>query len=130
MTEAPHVQVSWGEAIDKLTILEIKAARLTDEAALANVRNELSALREASSLVLGLYPDAVAVAAQLKAVNERLWNIEDAIRAKEAAKDFGEEFVALARSVYKANDERGRLKRQINILLSSSLSEEKSYQPY
>jgi hypothetical protein len=130
MIEAPHIPVSWGEAIDRLTILEIKAARLTDQAALVNVKAELSLLRESCALVLGLYPDVVALAAHLKGVNEKLWQIEDDIRAKEAAKSFDAEFIALARSVYKTNDERGRLKRQINILLSSSLSEEKSYQPY
>jgi len=126
----PHVPVSWGELIDKITILEIKAARLTSAAALQNVRNELAQLTE-KTLPLG---DMAAQVAPLKAdlthVNEALWEIEDKIRDKEAAKAFDAEFIELARSVYVTNDQRAALKRRINQLLASELVEEKGYAAY
>jgi hypothetical protein len=126
---APHVPTSWGELIDKITILEIKCERLEGETALTNARRELSLLREIAAPVLT--DDAVkALAVRLKAVNETLWKIEDDIRSKEAAGQFDEEFITLARSVYKRNDERGALKRQINLVLQSELIEEKNYKPY
>jgi len=122
--------VSWGELIDKITILEIKAARLTSAAALQNVRNELAQLTE-KTLPLG---DMAAQVAPLKAdlthVNEALWEIEDKIRDKEAAKAFDAEFIELARSVYVTNDQRAALKRRINQLLASELVEEKGYAAY
>jgi len=126
----PHVPLSWGELIDKITILEIKAARLTSAAALQNVRNELAQLTE-KTLPLG---DMAAQVAPLKAdlthVNEALWEIEDKIRDKEAAKAFDAEFIELARSVYVTNDQRAALKRRINQLLASELVEEKGYAAY
>ena len=126
----PHVPVSWGELIDKITILEIKAARLTSATALQNVRNELAQLTE-KTLPLGDMTSAVApLKADLTRVNEALWEIEDKIRDKEAAKAFDAEFVELARSVYVTNDKRAALKRQINQLLASELVEEKGYAAY
>ena len=126
----PHVPVSWGELIDKITILEIKAARLTMATALQNVRNELAQLTE-KTLPLG---DMAAQVAPLKTdltrVNEALWEIEDKIRDKEAAKAFDAEFIELARSVYVTNDQRAALKRRINQLLASELVEEKGYAAY
>jgi hypothetical protein len=122
----PDAPVSWGELIDKVTILEIKAARLTGEAALANVRRELAALTALEAEVVG---DArvAALKAALAEVNAALWEIEDAIREKEAAADFGADFIALARAVYRQNDRRAALKREINEVTGSDLVEEKSY---
>ena len=126
----PHVPVSWGELIDKITILEIKAARLTSAAALQNVRNELAQLTE-KTLPLGDMAQQVApLKAELTHVNEALWEIEDKIRDKEAAKAFDGEFIELARSVYITNDKRAALKRRINQLLASELVEEKGYAAY
>ncbi len=129
MTDAPAVPVSWGELIDKITILEIKRVRLRTPDAIANVERELAALVH---VLAGLSaPDDLAeLSAALSRVNEQLWEIEDAIRAKEAGGDFGEEFVALARAVYRQNDERGRIKRAINKLVGSVLTEEKQYTQY
>jgi hypothetical protein len=125
-----RVPVSFGELIDKITILEIKSERIEDAAKLANVRRELDALNAVwtASPVAGT--DIAALRADLKAVNERLWAIEDDIRMKEAAQAFDAGFIQLARSVYFENDERARLKREINTALGSSLVEEKSYKDY
>ena len=129
-TTTPHVPVSWGELIDKITILEIKRDRLESESALANVRRELDALRVMTDPVLAADAEAAAITAKLKTVNETLWDIEDRIRGKEAARAFDEEFIDLARAVYKRNDERATLKKQLNLKLASELVEEKSYKPY
>ena len=126
----PHVPVSWGELIDKITILQIKRERLESQSALANVKRELDALSVLADPVLAGDAQATAVTAKLKAVNESLWDIEDRIRAKESAKAFDAEFIELARSVYIRNDERAALKKQLNIRLASELTEEKSYKPY
>jgi hypothetical protein len=126
----PHVPVSWGELIDKITILDIKRERLTDAAALANVGREWHALHAMAAPVLAENEAARTLLGKLKALNETLWEIEDRIRAKEAAAAFDAEFVALARSVYKRNDERAALKKQLNRALGSELVEEKSYKPY
>jgi len=120
----PNVPVSWGELLDKLTILQIKQARLTDPAALANVRREHDAL---AALAAPAMAAVLADLAALRAVNEALWDIEDAIRAEEAAGRFDADFIGLARSVYRRNDERAALKRRINDRLGSELVEEKSY---
>ena len=122
----PLVPISWGELLDKISILEIKRERIGDAAALANVLNELRLLERAAEPVAGAAA-IVALRARLKSVNERLWEIEDGIREKEREGDFGEDFVALARSVYQRNDERAAIKREINLLLGSDLIEEKSY---
>jgi hypothetical protein len=126
----PHVPVSWGELIDKITILDIKRERLTDAAALANVGREWHALHSMAAPVLAEDEAARALMGKLKSLNETLWEIEDRIRAKEAAAAFDAEFVELARSVYKRNDERAALKRQLNRTLGSELVEEKSYKAY
>ena len=124
------VPVSWGEVIDKITILEIKAERLTDAAKLANVTRELTELAAVREREFPGHAGLAALAAELKAINEKLWVIEDDIRDCERAKDFGATFVALARAVYVTNDERAGAKRKINDLLGSTLVEEKSYAPY
>jgi hypothetical protein len=126
----PTIGVSWGELIDKLTILEIKDRRLTSPQALANARRELAVLARAAQ-ALQPRPSALdALQAALKSINETLWTIEDQIRAKEAARSFDREFIELARSVYLNNDRRARIKREINELLKSDLVEEKQYTSY
>ena len=122
----PVVPVSWGELLDKITILEIKAERLSGEGARANVLHELSVLSEAASAAVADRQIA-ALKAVLRQVNESLWSIEDQIRDYEARQVFDAEFVRLARAVYRNNDERGRLKRRINELLGSAIVEEKQY---
>ena len=124
------VPVSYGELLDKIAILQIKSERMTDEAKLANVRNELSALERVWMAHPAAGHDVVRLRAELKTVNERLWVIEDDIRIKEKAQAFDDGFVQLARSVYFENDERARLKKEINLALGSSYVEEKSYQDY
>ena len=127
--KAPEVLLSWGELIDKITILEIKSGRLKNPAALANVNKELKLL--ALHAEAGLHSAELPVLKKrLSQVNEALWEIEDKIRAKEARQEFDAEFVDLARSIYKRNDERAAIKRQINAELASDLVEEKSYHPY
>ncbi len=122
----PRVPVSWGELIDKITILEIKSVEIASEAARANVMKELLLLQElanshqASEQLSKLKSD-------LKAVNAALWKTEDAIREKERKKEFDEEFVELARSVYRRNDQRAAIKRTIDTILASDIVEEKSY---
>ena len=125
-----NVQTSPGEFLDKLTILEIKAERITDPPKLANVRRELELLRAtwAASPLAGR--DVTALLAGLREANQALWEVEDRLRACEAARRFDAEFVALARTVYHTNDRRAAIKRQINLQLGSDLLEEKSYRPY
>jgi hypothetical protein len=125
----PHVPTSWGELIDKITILEIKVERLESESARANAARELSLLREIAGPVLARGENAGLVG-RLKAVNQALWEIEDRIREHERSGTFDAAFIALARSVYKTNDERGAVKRDLNLALGSDLIEEKSYKPY
>jgi len=124
------VPVSHGELIDKITILEIKAAHIRDAAKLANVRAELDLLNATWSGDIASRTDIAAERAGLKAVNEALWDIEDRIRLKEREQAFDAEFIELARSVYFRNDERAAIKRRINLKLGSQLVEEKSYQDY
>ncbi|HET6806309.1 MAG TPA: DUF6165 family protein [Frateuria sp.] len=125
-----QVPVSYGELIDKITILEIKARQITDPAKLANVRNELELLNATWANDPASQTDIADERARLLAVNEALWDIEDRIRLKERAQAFDAEFVELARSVYFRNDERAAVKREINLKLGSQLVEEKSYQDY
>jgi len=124
------VPVSFGELLDKIAILQIKSERMKDPEKVANVRKELDAL---STTWLG-HPAAQQqipeLRADLKAVNERLWDIEDDIRACEQRQSFDQEFIRLARAVYFENDERARIKKQINLALGSAYVEEKSYQDY
>lgn len=123
---SPSVPVSWGELIDKITILEIKLERLTDPAAIANVAREHALL-----IAIGgrtIEEEGVAqLVRDLKRVNEELWQIEDAVREHEARQRFEAAFIQLARSVYRKNDRRAAIKRHINRLLGSELMEEKSY---
>jgi len=122
--------VSYGELIDKITILEIKSRRIADEAKLVNVRNELDLLNATWANDSASQTDINSERAQLFEVNELLWDIEDRIRLKERAQEFDQEFIELARAVYFRNDERAAFKRNINLKLGSQLVEEKSYQDY
>lgn len=128
--KTPEVPVSWGELIDKITILEIKSVRLSSESARANVKYELNLLMEKAAPGLSAKELLPHLKAKLTSVNERLWEIEDQIREKEASGSFDESFIQLARAVYITNDERAKIKRDINSLLSSDLVEEKGYAPY
>ena len=130
MTNTVTIEVAPGELIDKITILEIKAERIADPAKLANVAIELSVLRQAHTDALSGSPELEELTRALRQVNETLWMIEDDIRDCDRGGDFGPRFVDLARSVYRTNDQRAALKKEINILLGSHLVEEKSYQPY
>jgi len=118
--------VSWGELLDKITILEIKCDRIAEPAARANVGRELRLLRRAAG-ALAASQQVRTLVERLRGVNEDLWDIEDDIRARDAKADFGPRFIALARLVYQRNDQRAGLKRQINQALGSLLIEEKSY---
>lgn len=130
MADVIKVPVSFGEVLDKITILEIKSERIKDEAKLNNVRLELEELSETWNEAV---PDQSAIAdlrQQLKAVNEELWVIEDDIRDQEADQSFGPKFIELARAVYVTNDKRAAIKKDINLALGSRFVEEKSYQDY
>jgi len=130
MTAEILVPVAFGELLDKISILQIKAERISDEAKLANVRTELSALENTWMAHPAGGRDIAQLRAELKAVNERLWDIEDDIRLQDRAGDFGPRFIELARSVYLQNDERARIKKAINLALGSAYVEEKSYKDY
>ena len=121
------IEVSNGEIIDKLTILKIKLERITDENKLSNIRKEYGELIKVTSSILST-SDPLFEA--LYEINCRLWDIEDQIRDLERKKDFGDGFIAAARSVYVNNDERAAIKRKINIRTSSGFIEEKSYEKY
>ncbi len=121
------IEVSNGEIIDKLTIIQIKLERIRDKSKLKNLQKEYDILREASSSILA-QDDPLYKA--LYEVNCELWDIEDQIRDLERRKNFGEEFISVARLVYIKNDIRSELKREINIRTSSGLMEEKSYEKY
>lgn len=123
-------EVSVGEFLDKMTILEIKSERIKDAAKLANVRKELDALNQiwSASSYAAIYETADHE--RLKNINAALWEIEDKIRDKEAAQEFDAVFIELARAVYVTNDERARIKKEINQKLGSTLVEEKSYADY
>ena len=127
---AVKVEISPGELIDRITILEIKAARIGVEAKRANIAVELEELTAARHGAVAVSAKLTALTGELKEVNEALWDIEDDIRALEVAKDFGAAFIELARAVYKTNDRRSAIKRKINDLLGSRLIDEKSYTPY
>jgi len=126
----PRVPVSVGELIDKITILEIKSERIKDEEKLENVKRELKLLRSVRTKNKLGDANLEKHTAQLKDVNETLWDIEDRIRAKEGREDFDRGFIELARAVYINNDKRADLKRQINLAVGSELVEEKSYAAY
>jgi len=127
------IDVSHGEVLDKHTILVIKSERIKSEAKLANIAKEQKAL---SGVVAEIYQSLDDVAAlhqlveKLKGINEKLWDVEDALRVHEKEGDFGSTFIELARSVYYLNDERAAIKKAINKFTNSPFTEEKSYESY
>ena len=125
-----QVPVSVGEVLDKITILQIKLAHISDAAKRANVQNELDALLPLVASDAFTTDQMQGLMAELKAINEVLWDIEDDIREKEAAKNFNADFIRLARAVYVTNDKRAEIKKQINLATGSDLVEEKSYESY
>jgi hypothetical protein len=125
-----RVDVSAGEFLDKMTILEIKSERIPDPEKLENVKRELDLLRDTWAASPLSQADVREDVAALKKVNESLWDIEDRIRRCESAQTFDDDFVRLARSVYQLNDERAAIKRRLNLRLKSTLVEEKSYPDY
>ena len=130
MSKGLSVEISPGELIDKITILEIKREHMTDAAKLENIEREWTMLTAARDGAVKPSTELDRLAAELKRVNERLWEIEDDIRDCERRKDFGNKFVELARGVYLNNDRRSEIKRAINQFLGSRLTEEKSYAAY
>jgi hypothetical protein len=123
-------EVSYGELIDKITILTIKSERITNKEKLKNVQTELETLQKAYDDYVGNRIDIPQLQDLLKKINEALWDIEDAIRIKERNKEFDDEFIAIARSVYTTNDERCAIKKKIDLLLGSHITEEKSYEEF
>lgn len=124
------VPVSPGEVLDKITILEIKSERMSDEAKLRNVRLELQLLNRTWAERVQADATVERIHAELKSINEALWEIEDDIRDKERLGEFDERFIELARSVYFTNDRRAAAKKELNLHLGSEIVEEKSYQDY
>ena len=124
------IPCAWGELIDKITILEIKHNFVTDPHKRIVVAHELSALMAIAQPALEAHENLKNLKTALYEINASLWTIEDDIRLKERDKNFDQDFVALARSVYITNDKRADLKQQINLLLQSEFSEVKNYKPY
>ena len=128
--KAPHIPISWGELFDKITILEIKLENLQEKNALKNVKIEHDHLLSIFNMNFSENTTANQLLTNLKLINQKLWNIEDMIRDKERSKIFDKEFIELARKVYLTNDERSRIKRNINEVFETGLIEEKSYADY
>jgi hypothetical protein len=124
------IEIGPGELIDKITILEIKAAHIGTRDKLVNIRHELAVLVAARAAAIASSPALDNLTAQLKSVNGTLWRVEDEIRECERGSDFGPRFLALARAVYRTNDQRAAIKREINDLLRADIVEEKSYAAY
>ena len=125
------VEVSNGELLDKLTILELKMSNISDDKKLINVKKEFNELSPLAKLLFEKFKDDLLIKyKELALINSQLWKIEDDIRECEKNKNFGEKFVELARAVYFTNDKRSDVKKQINILTGSGFIEEKSYEDY
>ena len=125
------IEVSNGEILDKITILVIKSKMITDPTKLKNINNELDELKPFLDVV-GYESNTTvnSLVKELESVNEKLWNVEDKLRDKERSKQFDDEFIKLARDVYFTNDERAKIKKNLNEVTNSKLVEEKSYQKY
>ena len=125
----PFIPISWGELLDKITILEIKELKISAMNAKENVKKELKHLLDTASL--NNMPEEIrSLKIELKNVNLKLWDVEDCIREKELAGEFDKDFIELARSVYRLNDLRAKTKQSINLILQSELVEEKSYKDF
>lgn len=129
-TDHVYAPVGIGELVDKITILMIKNERITNENKLRHIQHELIELLTIFKKTCKRSPELKQLIAELKQVNEALWEIEDLLRIKETKQEFDDEFIRLARSVYCTNDKRGEIKRAINELLGSSIVEEKEYKGY
>ncbi len=125
--EAVLTPVSIGELVDKITILQIKAERIEDPTKLANVCAELAGLLPLWQPLEAGAPTLLALKVELKAINERMWDIQDGLRGKEAAQQFDDEFIRLARSVHSTNEARVNVKNTVNRLAGSRFVEEKQY---
>lgn len=123
------ILISNGEILDKFSILELKKNKISDTDKLKNIENEMLHLKITYSNIINKY-NIFNLYNELRQINELLWNIEDSIRLKEHKKEFDKEFIELARSVYKTNDKRADVKKQINHISSSEIIEEKSYEKY
>ncbi len=130
MSKPILIEIAPGELLDKMSILEIKLARIADPAKLTNVGAELALLKSVRNESVPASAELDALYRELRSVNEALWDIEDEIRDEERARRFEARFIELARSVYVVNDKRALIKRQINTLLNSNIFEEKSYKDY
>lgn len=128
--KTPKIPVSWGELIDKITILEIKREKIKDSEKLKNINVELDLLKKSDEQLLLNEHTLTELKKELAGINLRLWDIEDQIRLKEKEKEFDSHFIDLARSVYFENDERAKIKRKINLQMESEIVEEKSYARY
>ena len=124
------IPISPGELLDKITILQIKAERINDPVKVANVQAELEMLNRVWNDSVDIDAEIRTLTAELKSINETLWEIEDDIRDEERNQRFGERFIELARAVYVANDDRAAAKKKVNLHLNSAIVEEKSYQDY
>jgi predicted nucleic acid-binding Zn-ribbon protein len=127
MSDAILAPVSIGEVLDKISILQIKSERITDERKLRNIENELRALHAVVALSVPAHDAVECLMIELKAINTAIWDVEDSLRDMEKRGVFDVDFIEAARSVYKNNDKRSALKREINDLTGSKLVEEKSY---
>lgn len=129
----PNAPISWGELIDKITILEIKQREIKNSQALKNIHHELLSLTEIATPILEEITLAAALSLlkqELGEINQKLWIVEDDLRLIEETKEFNDHFIQLARSVYQLNDHRAKIKKKINVLLSSEFVEEKSYKGF
>jgi len=129
-TNCLTAEISFGELVDKITILTIKTKNITDPEKLKNVYTELDSLQDSYNQYIGDHDDVAQLQAELQKINKMLWDIEDAIRIKERNQEFDDEFIVLARGVYTTNDKRCALKKKIDILLGSHITEEKSYEEH
>ena len=127
---SPKIPISWGELLDKITILQIKLENITSKNALKNIEQELKKLQSILTQYCPKTMETSQLESELREINQQLWDIEDRIRDKERNHSFDDEFIQLARSVYITNDERSRIKRKINNMFGSELVEEKSYAEY
>lgn len=130
ITNCLTAEISYGELIDKITILTIKTTNITNPEKLKNIRTELDSLQDACDHYIGDNAEIQQLQEELLKVNKALWDIEDAIRIKEYNQEFDNEFIELARNVYTTNDKRCALKKTIDIILGSHITEEKSYEEY
>ena len=128
--KTPLIPTSWGEFFDKITILEIKSIKITGNLALININKELSLLSGIVSSVLNIPHEIHSLKLELYKINTQLWAVEDDIREKDKLSEFDSKFIDLARSVYRLNDERAKIKKRINLIMNSEIKEEKSYKDF